>query len=55
MGIKLIKNNGYKFWEILGGIIGRTKSIIGSGLEILLCMYIPLCDQSLTADENFWC
>ena len=29
-GNKLIKNNGEKFWEILEGIIGKTKSIIGS-------------------------
>ena len=27
-----IKNNGQKFWEIPEGIIGKTESIIGSGL-----------------------
>ena len=27
-----IKNNGWKFWEILEGIIGETKSIKNSGL-----------------------
>ena len=42
MGIKLIKNNGYKFWEILGGIIGRTKSIIGLGLEVTAYVYLVM-------------
>ena len=32
-----IKNNGEKVWEILEGIIGKIKSIIGLGLKLVLC------------------
>ena len=30
-----IKNNGLKFWEIMEGIIGKFKSIIGANLSIV--------------------
>ena len=31
MGIDY-KNNGWKFWEILEGTIGKSKTILGLGL-----------------------
>ena len=39
-----IENNGKEVWEILERIIGKIKSIIGSGLSlVMLRLYCAIC------------